>query len=536
MRTLAAVMLLALPISSLSAQVRETIEVNLLEIDAVVVDRNGRTVRNLTADDFDVQVGSKRAAVTNFFAVEHGIVVEPAQAAASSAASETSIPTSLLILIDDTRLSQRSKVRAIAALKDYVRANVGPSTSAMLARWNGSLDVRTRPTDRPGPLLAELDKMASEATFFLDTDRRMILREISEVFNGLGDPGRSSRVEPVYQLVTMYAEREALAIETTLDALKEVVRVASAFDGRRSVLYLSDGLPLIAAAEIFDYWDKCTRAVTNDAVANLQESGRRWGAQTIDRKRFDRSEHYHRVIRAAQKANVSLFAVDAAGARGYAGRGIEETGGLAELNSLLVTTNLQDGVRYIANETGGRFISNENDLASALAVVSEQFRDYYSLGVRAPSSTRMMKVRVAVKNRPELRVITSRHRRPLTREEELERSVRSRLYLQRAENPLGAEVSLGSPRPRGAQCVVPVQVSAATADESMFDLYLALLDERQQESGVQTANLVAERGRVAHSLALGVREGKYVLSLALANRASGETTYLQREIDARNCR
>lgn len=526
MRLFLATILLAVP---LQAQLRETVEVNILELDLAVVDRAGKPVEGLTRADFDVQIGGKAKAVTNFYAVKRGAIVdEPVAAARAEAiAPETTIPTTVVLFVDDMHLSIRSKLRAIEALKEYVRANVGPSTSAMIARWNGSLDVRTRLTDRPGPLLAELDRMAKEPGLLSESDRRMMLRDITETINGLIDSGRSSRVEATFHQVVLYADQEAHMIDKTLDGLREMIGIASSFEGRKSLLYVSEGLPLTAAAEIFDYWDRAARVISAEAIANMQNSARRI-RDSVNPMRYDRTRQYERVIRAAQESKVAFYAVDAAGARGLVARGVDEPGGMAQLDSLLVRSNVQDGVRRVATETGGRFIGNENDLGNALAVLSEQFTTYYSLGVSAPPSTRLMKVAVKVKNRPELRVLTSRHRRALSRQEKLERSVRSHLYSPRAENPLGAQVALGAATPVGSECVVSMRLSVA---RERADLYFALLDERQQESDVRSTPIAA-----AHSMSLGVKAGKYVLSLALADPASGETTYMQREIDARGCR
>lgn len=533
MRFILAVLLLTTP---LHAQLRESIEVNVLELDVAVVDRAGNPVDGLTHADFEVQIAGKRREVSNFYAVkrgalvdEHGRTVPPPPEAV---AGETMIPVSVLILVDDTRLTPRGKQRAIEALKEYVRANVGPSTSAVIARWNGWLDVRTRPTDRPGPLLEQLDKMATEPGMLSDSQRRQMLRDIDDALMNITGIKRAHNVANVWHQMQTYAEREAREVDRTIDGIREAIELAGAFEGRKSLLYVSEGLPLAAAADVFDYWDRALRAVDSETNAHLQENiGRNHTGipQTLDPMRYDRSRQYLRLVTTAQKANVVFYGVDAGGLRGYTRRGPEDVKAIGEINTLFAQANAQDGVRMVANDTGGRFIANENDLGRALSVLSEQFTTYYSLGVRAPASTRLLKVRVSVKNRPELRVLTSRHRKPLSREEELERTVRSRLYNQRAENPLGAEVSLGLPSSSGAQCVVPLQLSAV---RNTADLYFALLDERHQESGVRSTAIAGP----AHTMSLGVKPGKYVISLALADRASGETSYLQREIDARGCR
>lgn len=528
MRLLLAALLLAAP---LHGQLHESLDVSVLELEVTVLDREGKPVEGLTQGDFDVRLAGRQRPVTNFFAVRRGAILDsPGERQLTPAASltrETTIPTTVIFLVDDTRLQAHSKKRAIDAIKEYVRNSIGPSTSGMIARWNGELDVRTRPTERPGPLLAELDRISREPALLNDGDRRFMLREITETLNGMRDPGRSSRVEATFHQMVVYAEQEARMIESTLEGIDEMIRVAASFEGRKSLLYVSEGLPLSAATEVFDYWDRSAKAIHPDAIHNLQMYATEV-LKTVNPMRYDRSRQYREVIRTAQTSNVAFYAFDAAGLRGYVGRGVEDFGGFAQLDTLLVRSNLHDGVRYVANETGGRFIADENDLGRALSVLSEQFATYYSLGVRAPASTRLGKVNVTVRNRPDLRVLTARQRRPLTREEKLEHSVRSRLYTQQAENPLGAKVSLGAPMPIGSQCVVPMRVAV---DRKQTDLYFALLDDRQQESDVRSASIGSR-----HSMSFGVKAGTYTLSLALADPESGETTFLQREIDARTCR
>jgi len=393
----------------------------------------------------------------------------------------------------------------------------------MIVRWNGSLDVRCRPTERPGPLLVILDGMAKESLTLSDSNRRFVLERIDDSLIGLSGIEAAQRVQNAWRDLINYADHEMRAVERTLDALREVTRLAGSFEGRKSLLYISEGLPLSPGAEVFDYWDHAMRTLGQNIDAHLQQIGQQM-YNPIEPVKYDRTRQYQRLAQDAQAKNVAFFAVDVRGVRGFEARGAESMTNVAKLDAFLARTNAQDGVRLVADETGGRFIGNENDLGRAMTVISEQFTTYYSLGVRAPASTRLLKVRVRVKGRPELRVMSARHRRPMTRQEQLEQTVRSRLYAPRAENPLGARVSLGMPSPAGAQCVVPLRVDVADT-RSGVDLYFALLDERNQESDIRHAG--------TQQISLGVKPGKYTLSLAVADQSTGETSYLQQNIECR---
>lgn len=529
MRRWLAIFLVTLP---LFAQHRESIDVNVLELDVVVLDRDGKPVDGLTRDDFDVAIGKRKAEVTNFYAVRRGAIVDemPTTAAVEKAPGETMLPTMVVIVIDDTRLGQHAKQRALEALEQYVAANVGPAVTAMLVRWNGSLDVRIRPTERAGPLIAELQAMANEPAMPPASDRQTILKAIDDAMLGITGTRHAHNVQNAWIQLIGYADRESHDVEKTLKALHEVTKLAGAFEGRKALLYLSEGLPLQPAADLFEYWERMTRTQgLPNLNAHLMENIAKDTFRTVNPLSYDRSRQFAELARQAQAMKVNFYAVDAGGVRGFDRGGLDEMQRVAEVSTINLRANLQDGVRMVANETGGRFIANENDLARALTVMSEQFNTFYSLGVRAKVSTDLEKVTVTVKSRPEVRVVTARHRRPLTRAEQIERAVRSRLYLRAAENPHAAELTAGTAATIDGRCMLPLSISTPRTEP--VDLHFALLDERYQESDVRKA-----RVQSPHLLTIGLKPGKYRLSLALDDPSTGETSYLQREVDASNCR
>ncbi|HJQ37243.1 MAG TPA: VWA domain-containing protein [Thermoanaerobaculia bacterium] len=493
----------------------------MLELEVAVLDRDGKPVENLTREDFEVSLANKRVNVTNFYAVRRGAVVDEAERsqAKDEVKVETTIPTSLLILIDDTRLGQHAKKRALDGLREFVKSNIGPDTTALLARWNGgNLDVLTRPTEKPGLLLAEIDRLAGVAVQFRDSERRRLMQEIDNVATTPAEKEPVPNPDQLRNELMAYAEREASEVERTIKALREAVQLASAFDGRRAVLYVSEGLPMSGAAELFDYWNKVT-TVSNPAINPAVTALMREALHPLDSARADRSQRFRELAKEAQRANVLFHALDAGGLRANDLSGVDAPLSLARLDPMLFRGNAQDGIRFVAKETGGRFIANENDLGRALLVMSEQYMTYYSLGVSAPPSTRLTKVSVKVKNRPQLRVVTARYRRALTREEDLERSVRTHLYTRAAENPLGVTLGVGAPAKQGEKCSVPFSIRPRAGT-----IWFALLDERMQESAV--------RQSADPNIAIGVRPGKYVLSVAVVAE-SGETSYLQQDIECR---
>lgn len=547
MRSVLLVLLLAA--APLFGQHRDTVDVNVLELDVVVLDRDGKPVDGLTRDDFEVAIGKRKAPVTNFYAVRRGAVVDEAPAAApqtkAAAPAETLISTTVVIFVDDTRLTHHSKIRSLEALEKYVAENVGPTTTAMLVRWNGSLDIRTRPTERAGLIIAELRKMKTEPPAMRTGDRQTMLKAIDDAMLGVTGNKLAHAVQNAWIQLLGYADRESREVEQALDALRQTVKLASVFEGRKALLYVSEGLPLQPAADLFEYWERMTRAAGVEGMsAQLMENIAEDTYRTVNPQSYDRSRLYTDLSNYAQSMKVNVYGLDPGGIRGYERGALEETRRIAEISTMNYRANMQDGVRMVANETGGRFISNENDLSRALTVMSEQFTTYYSIGVRGGRSPKMEDVKVTVKNRTGVRVVTARHRRPLTREEQIERAVRSRLYLLSEENRHNAVIRAGVANKAGDRCVVPLQVQVPRADivpvgngGKAIELHFAMLDESFQESGLQRATVYpAGDGAVSHLLSLGVKPGKYMLSLAITDPSTGETSYLQRGFDASGCR
>jgi len=538
-RFLAAAVILLLALS-IHAQMRESIEVRVLELEATVLDRAGHPVEGLKKEDFRVQVGKQEAPVTNFFAVRNGTVLaesSPSPVARQQLAAETSIPTSLVIFVDELHLTPSSRRRAFKALKQYVSANVGANTTAMLIRYYNHFDVRLRPTERPGPILAELERLEkSPIADDLVRERARVIGLIDGVLGlNFSEPVAINGDSPdtIFGRLTEYAERRVTEVERTLTALEEAIDLSSSFTGRRVLLYVSDGLPQTPGLEVFEYWDK----MQMHAAVKMHRNGT-IRLDSTEASRFDRSSAFRRVAESAQRANVAIYAFDAAGTGGVEGRGVDALTMSDSLNTMSMHANLRAGLQYVAEETGGLYVANENDVNKVLARMSEQFSTYYSIGIQP----RRGEIRISVRNRPDLRVVAVRRTPPRSREERLEQSLRSRLYTRSAENPLAITAELGSPAKVNGQCTVPVVVTMsqpalpAELTAPAYDMYLVMLNEQNEETAVQRVSVPVEGQRFARTMMLRVRPERHVLSLAVSNPASDETSFLQREIDATACR
>src|SRR6185295_9790930 len=79
------------------AQVRETVEVAVTNVDLVVTDAKGKPVRGLARDEFELFEGGKRREITNFSEVAAAL-----PAAGTTASTAPAPSRAVLILFDNT--------------------------------------------------------------------------------------------------------------------------------------------------------------------------------------------------------------------------------------------------------------------------------------------------------------------------------------------------------------------------------------------------------------------------------------------------
>jgi VWFA-related protein len=581
MRLIPAVLAMLLAASALAQNVTETVEVNVLEVEAVVVDRHGKAVEGLTRDDFDVYLNGQPATISNFFEVRRGVpppgdaagsadAAEPVDAAGPASPATVAEPARLVVFIDDLHLRRRGKKRATEALRGYVE-KLDPSATVTLVVWNGSLAVRMPATNDRGRLLQALEAIDREAPLGMryDSERRSMLRTIDTVADKTTQPKLQSAEDPekprlrdsvikadnelerpemLRQQVMAFAETYAAETRKTIDALGETIGLMKGQEGRKVLLYVSEGLPLRPGAEVLDYWSRllANGRMQESVEEPMDEYLRTFSARPSEALRFDLTPRFLALAVQAQGARVVVSAVDPGGVRGYDDTGVadESRSNGTRMDTSLGRDNDRSGVRMVAEETGGRYFVDDNDLAMAMGVLADQLSTYYSLGVRSAAATGDVAVQVFIRNRKDVRVLTARRHHSALREETVTAAVRARLYSRETANPLDVQMVAGAAWPDGRRCRVPLQLVipagklAIVAGKARYSIHAVVLDGHQRQSKVQALlrNVAATAGEpVRDSIALGLMPTHYIVSIAIVDQESGETSYIQMELDTTVC-
>jgi VWFA-related protein len=355
------------------------VEVNFVEIDAVVTDAQGNFVRDLTRDDFELTEEGQPQSIAAFTRVD--LPVRKADPPLSRATPiEPDVRTNvedfngrvILIVLDDLHTDFRRSARVKAAAAQFVRRFVGANDLVAVLHTGSGARSGQEFTSSPARLLAAIDRFSGQkipSATVARIDDFYVQRNMNS--------NRGARD-------TMDAERAHKA-RATLSTLRAVSDFLGNIRGRRkAVVWFGEGI---------DY-----------DIENVFEAG---SATTIQDEMRD-------VIAAATRAGVSFYGVDARGV----GAGLDEVIDLASVpiddpsgrlgpgGLLDEVRRAQDFLRTMSAETGGFAVVNQNDLNGAFGRIIQENSSYYLLGYYPKNDRRDGKFRrVAVRvKRPGLEV------------------------------------------------------------------------------------------------------------------------------------
>ena len=324
-------------------------EVNYVEVDARVVDAEGRFVANLSESDFQILEDGQPQKVSVFSLVN--IPVERAtRPLFASRPIEPDVQTNLsgisgrvyLLVLDDLHTTPLLATRTRNAARQFVERYMGSNDIAAVVTTSGRTDAAQEFTSNTRLLLAAIDKFNGRKL------RSATLNKLDQSTMAL--PG-----EPPTDLD---AGERGLNARNTLETMGNLARALEGVRGRRKALvYFSEGI---------DY-------DINDPFTN------RDATTIIDATRA--------AIAAATRANVAFYGIDVRGL----GAGLDT---LAEVQSfpsdpnsglnssaLFNETRLgQDSLRVLSDETGGFAVVNNNNVPAAFERLVEENSSYYVLG------------------------------------------------------------------------------------------------------------------------------------------------------------
>ncbi|HET9263208.1 MAG TPA: VWA domain-containing protein [Vicinamibacterales bacterium] len=336
------------------------VEIDYVELDAIVTDAQGRPVRNLTREDFQVFEEGQPQTVTNFSQVDLPLERPDAPLFAASEI-EPDVRSNrrefdgrvYVLVLDDLHTHVARSVQVREAAREFISRYFGANDVAAIVQTGGGSRKGVQEfTSSRARLLRALDAFMGQKL------RSSTLEKLDDYNLRRGTPDFDAPRD------LSEAERASKA-RRTLSSLKSVADYLAGIRGRRkAVIFFSEGID-------YDMTNPVQNRYASDILDETQEA-----------------------IAAATRANVSFYAVDPRGLGGLSQEAIE-IAALPDDPSIISPTALhqellqsQDSLRTISNETGGFAAVNRNDFSTTFARIVSENSTYYVLGYTSTDTRR----------------------------------------------------------------------------------------------------------------------------------------------------
>jgi len=374
----------------------------LVQVDAVVTDGKGHYITDLTPADFVIFEDGKPQQITYFSYVRVSssspplpkpaakpspTAVSPLPPAPAAPPRPEDVRRTIVLMVDDLGLSFESMAYVRAALRKFVEQQIAPGDLVAVCRTGAGSGVLQQFTTDKRILLSVINGLhfnlngRQGVNFFQAYGKYSAL---AQQLTG-GDPAGPSGAEGSLDVAYDVGRNSQLAIGT-LGAIRYIVGALHEMPGRKSIVLFSDGLQLFTPGQ---------GPVRHFGMDSAQDMGSNADVQMALHKLIDRANRAGTVIYTIQAAGLQPVALDAEDRVDMTGMSSQAANGM--LNSLSnvgviggrdVAFNAgQQGLAYLALETGGIPYDNGNDLNYGLQRVLEDQQGYYLIGFKPSSDT-----------------------------------------------------------------------------------------------------------------------------------------------------
>ena len=345
------------------------ISTSLIQVDVTVTDDNGHAVTDLKPNEIEIYENGQKQKITGFNFVSN--VRETVEQPQKTDKNAIPIPVpgrtlrpeqihrTIALVVDDLSLSWESAYYTQRALKKFVDEQMQDSDLVAIIRTGAGIGALQQFTSDKRLLYAAIDKVrwnpsgTGGVTAFAP-----ISTEPADPAAATGD----SQDEPLGG-ETLDDFRSSVFGTGTLGSLKYIVTGMGQLPGRKSVILFSDGFKLFETDS-----------------GGFQNEGRVMDFLKV-------------LIDAANRAAVTFYTIDPRGLQ-YTGLTAEDSIGDTSpdaINKAMQSRSdqlhdTQDGLRYLAAETGGFAVVNNNDISGGVKRVLQD-QSYYLVAYEPEGET-----------------------------------------------------------------------------------------------------------------------------------------------------
>ena len=448
----------------------ETVDVQLINVEVWVTDRQGNPVTGLGIEDFEVREDGKIVEISNFAEIRESLPGDPfaptapVEAPVEAPAREPSleledllevpepVPGSgfLALYFDELFSRPASRKRLIEDLRTFVELRRIPHERVLILRQDQGLKVEANLGSSRAELEAALDRLEAPSNRGLQTwaDERNAFRRLQEdwelevVVRPSEDRNPCDFFLPkAFNQIQFHINQSRTRIGETIEYLTDAAGLLAGLPGPKTLIYVSDGLALTPGKDLLSFAKSLCPGRQDDRRLDYLEG---------------MGEPFRRLSRHANANRVTIYTIQALGlGQNTSATSADQRASLRTLQALSRYNSesriqQRQGMNYLADETGGRAVFNRGVFIEELEQIAEDMNGFYSLAYAPGHGGDGLEHKIEVKVRaPQLRgdKLRIRHRpgyRDKSQDQRMVERLQSALYLNLMANPLGVSLGAGA--------------------------------------------------------------------------------------------
>jgi VWFA-related protein len=517
------------PLPPLTAHV----DVNVVNVDVTVTDRNGKPVMNLTRGDFEIFEDGKLMPLSNF-AIYQTTNIRPKPAlTAPPETQDAAVGGSrrrIVLIVDNNFIENLQRNAALTALEKQLDTTYGGDAEWSVAAIGHSLIVVQPFTTQRSLIRAAIERVKRMPTFLghHEMDRSILSDKTRK---GMDFESDSYDYGEVVRFTSREQTFRALqSLQSTARAVVEVARAHTADEGKKFMILLTGGMENNTSFTVYDKpSDQELRALRHDKELVIdgivhEANAANFTIHVINARPRGMQAPQHDVENKSSGIDTPNF---------YQRGGGNDPIDVADVDSIPL---------QIALGTGGTYLPS-NDVRHSFEVVEADTSNFYSLGYSPEHNgdRKYHKINVHVK-RSGVTVANRIGYFDLTADDRLEQSLQERMTFDQAIGPLPVKLTFGSSKSMNQNAIVlpvvaalPMQrITLLPRDETLVGrvhVYLSVFDENGRNVGfhhqLQEVTVSSDRSKepgqnFRYTMNVRLKKGTFTVVITLRDELSNE--------------
>lgn len=391
----------------------DTVDVNVVNLEVVVTDKDGLPVSGLTRDDFTILEDGQPVQISNFFTVESGVPTSDTLPPEEALVPDGVVPSvgpetqrlQLVIFVDNLTIRPDNRNLIFEQLRRFVLDGLDSEDRVMIVVAGDGVEIAQPFTNDPALLLTTIDHLEKQVgqQVQFDVEYRMLMRSIERA--SLALPGQSpglaadsgfdvdtavGEARGLAREITTVSERRYRMVVSALGALERFIDTLAGMRGRKAILYLSDGLPVNTADSLVQAW----MSKYSDWIVQVGEEQLLLELTSLSSLEFDSGTDLGDLVDEATVKQVAFYPISAFARGGTMGVSAEygdsgtASGGMGSRAAAdMEAMNREAALLRMADGTGGVAYTRSTNIQGLLEQVRHDFSTFYSLGFQRPPSS-----------------------------------------------------------------------------------------------------------------------------------------------------